>query len=99
LAVEGYNFKLGSKRLEIMTTDLCVLTRITNSSDPLWDESLTIIDTLAGLRSKFDLSRGIPYGWRLLKGKAARRFIRDSLREERRYQRQQAAKNAGVGRN
>jgi hypothetical protein len=55
------------------------------------------VDTLEGLRARFGTVT--PFGWRLLKGKAARRHIERGLREERRYQRQQAAKLAGIGRN
>jgi hypothetical protein len=58
-----------------MTSNLCVLTRLIDSSDPCWDESLAVIDTLEGLCDKFDLSRGVPYGWRLLKDKAALRLL------------------------
>jgi hypothetical protein len=76
---------------------LCVLTRVTDSSDPCWDENITIIDTLEGLRARFGTV--VPFGWRLLKGKAARRHIERALREERRYQKQQTAKLAGIGRN
>jgi hypothetical protein len=78
---------------------LCVLTRNVDSSDPCWDENITIVDTIEGLRTRFDLSRGVPFGWRLLKGKAARRYLERGLREEARYQKQQAAKLAGIGRN
>jgi hypothetical protein len=75
--------------------DLCALTRVIDSSDPCWDVSTTIVDTLEGLRAKFDLSNGVPYGWRLLKGKAARKHIQRAIREERRYRQQMA----GIGRN
>ena len=79
---------------------LCVLTRVfTDPSDAFWNEAITIIDTLEGLRARFDLSRGVPFGWRLLKGNAARRHIQRAIRDEARYQRQQAAKLAGIGRN
>jgi hypothetical protein len=78
---------------------LCVLTRITDSSDPCWDENITIVDTLEGLRARFNLSRGVPFGWRLLRGKAARRHLERGLRQEARYQKQEAAKLAGIGRN
>ena len=45
------------------------------------------------------LSRGVPFGWRLLKGKRARRFLKWSLRQEARYQREQAASKAAGGAN
>lgn len=72
-------------------TDLCVLTRITDGSDPDFDERITIIDTLEGLKRKFDLSRGVPFGWELLQGKAAQQFIEKIEYNEARYQ--QARKN------
>jgi hypothetical protein len=78
-----------------MTSKLWALTRMIDSGDPCWDESLTLIDTIEGLRDKFDLSRGVPYGWRLFKGKAALRFIKRMSREELEYQKQQS----GIGRN
>ena len=79
----------------MLKPNLCVLTRVIDSTDPCWDKSLTLIDTIEGLRDKFDLSRGVPYGWRLLKGKAALRFIKRMNSEEIAYQEQQA----GIGRN
>ena len=75
--------------------ELCVLTRVIDGSDPIWDERATAIGTLEQLRETFDLSKGIPYGWRLLKGKKARRFLRNLGKDEARYQRDMAArKNA-----
>jgi hypothetical protein len=74
---------------------MCILTRTVDSGDAFWNEAITIIDTLEGLRARFDLSRGVPFGWRLLRGKAARRHIERGLRDEARYQKQLA----GIGRN
>lgn len=77
--------------------DLCVLSLITNATDPNWDERLTIIDTMANLSAKFDLSKGIPYGWQLLKGKAARRFLAKLERQEMKWRIEQAIKAAAGG--
>jgi hypothetical protein len=79
--------------------ELCVLTRVIDSSDPNWDCSATVIGTLESIKSSFDLSKGVPFGWRLLRGKQARRFLKRSLREEARYQAEQALRKAGGGDN
>ena len=72
--------------------ELWVLTRPLASSDPIWGEQTTIIGSPERIRSMFDLSRGVPWPWRLLKNKKARRFLRDSLREELRYRRDKSAR-------
>ena len=82
-----------------MRDDLCVLTKVVDDSDPHWNEAITIVDTLEGLRRKFDLSQGIPYGWKLLRGKQAQRFLKWMVREECKYQREQEAKRRYGGNN
>jgi len=83
-----------------MSEELCVLTRVTNTtSDAEFDEAMTIIDTLEGLQKKFNLSKGVPFGWRLLKGKKAERHIKKALKEEAQYQRHLAMKKAAGGTN
>lgn len=42
-------------------------------------------------------SSGVPFGWRLLKGKQARRFLEQSLKEELRYQRDRKARQKAGG--
>ncbi len=79
--------------------ELWVLTRVIDGSDSDWDESVTIAGTPERIRSMFDLSRGVPFGWRLLKGKKAERFLRDAAKWEARYQREQAAKEKFGGEN
>lgn len=69
-----------------------VLTRLVDASNPVWDKHATIVGTLKQIRAMFDLSNGVPFGWRLLKGKQARRWIRHSLNEELRYQRDKKAR-------
>ena len=69
-----------------MKDEFWVLTKVTDDSDPLWNESTTISGTPETVRALFDLSRGVPHGWRLLKGKAAHRFIHKAVKELR-YQR------------
>lgn len=78
---------------------LCVLTRVVDDSDPHWNYALTIVDTIEGLRRKFDLSQGVPYGWRLIRGKAAQRFLKWMTREEMKYQREQESKRRCAGNN
>jgi len=75
-----------------LSDDLWVLTRVLGTADPIWDHCATLLGTRETLRAMFDLSKGVPYGWRLLKGKQARRFLRDSLKEELRYQRDKRAR-------
>jgi len=68
------------------STETWVLTRLIDDSDPLWDECATVVGTPEQIHAMFDLSKGVPFGWRLLKGKQATRWIAQSLREEVRYQ-------------
>ena len=75
-----------------LSDELWVLTRAIGTVDPIWNEQCTIVGTPERIRGLFDLSRGLPFGWRLLKNKRARRFLRDSLREELRYQRDKRAR-------
>jgi hypothetical protein len=72
--------------------EIWVLVRVIDTSDPLWDRYYTIVGTPEKIRGMFDLTDGVPFGWRLLKGKRAMRWIRHSLKEEIRYQRDQAAR-------
>ena len=71
---------------------LWVLTRPLGSSDPVWGEQYTIIGSPERIRSMFDLSAGVPWPWRLLKNKKARRFLRAALKEELRYRRDKSAR-------
>lgn len=82
-----------------MSDDLLVLTRVIDAPDPYWDESATIIGTMEQISAVVDLSKGIPFGWRLLRGKKARRFLKWSMKAESRYQREQAASRAAGGPN
>ena len=72
--------------------ELWVLTRPLGSSDPIWGEQYTIIGSPERIRSMFDLSAGVPWPWRLLKNKKARRFLRAALKEELRYRRDKSAR-------
>ena len=82
-----------------MSDDLLVLTRVIDASDPYWVQTATIIGPLEQINATFDLSKGIPFGWRLLRGKKARRFLKWQMREHARWQREQAAKKAAGGPN
>jgi hypothetical protein len=68
-----------------------VLTRVIDGSDPDYDLRTTIMGTWSQINAVVDLSRGVPDGWQLLKGKRARRFLRRSLKHEYRWQREQEA--------
>jgi hypothetical protein len=72
--------------------DLWVLTRPFGTADPFWGAHCTLIATPERIRAMFDLSAGLPFTWRLLKGKKARRFLRDSLKEELHFRRDRAAR-------
>ena len=72
--------------------ELWVLTRPLGSNDPIWGEQTTIIGSPERIRSMFDLSAGVPWPWRLLKNKKARRFLRAALKEELRYRRDKSAR-------
>jgi hypothetical protein len=77
-------------------SELWVLTRTIDSSHPDWDEALVIVGTSESLRSQFDLSDGVPQGWRLYKGEQARLFLNWSVKEELCWARdQQTRRNAG----
>jgi hypothetical protein len=78
-------------------SDLLVLTRVIDASDPYWDHNATIIGTLQQISAIVDLSNGVPFGWRLLRGKKARRFLRWATKHEMRWQREQAAQKAAGG--
>jgi hypothetical protein len=78
---------------------LCVLTRIIDDSDVDWATALTLVDTMASLKARVDLSNGVPYGWLLLEGEAAKRFLEALKREELWYQREQEAKHRSAGNN
>jgi hypothetical protein len=75
------------------TNQFWVLTKVTDDSDPMWDESTTISGTPETTRALFDLSRGVPHEWRLLKGKTAHRFMRNAIKEELRYGRMQRTRS------
>jgi hypothetical protein len=72
--------------------ELWVLFRLIDGSDPVWDYCTTMMGTKETICKMFDLSQGVPFGWRLLKGKQARRWLRGSLKAELRYQRDKRAR-------
>ena len=41
-----------------------VLTRVIDVSDPLWDERATIVGSPEQVCAMFNLSKGVPFGWR-----------------------------------
>jgi hypothetical protein len=81
-----------------MAEEIWVVTKaIDTVSDPHWDTSSTIIGTPERIRSLF--GGVIPFGWRLLKNKQARRFLEWSLKQEARWQREQEARRRYGGSN
>jgi hypothetical protein len=83
-----------------MENEFWALTRVIDStSDADYDTRSTIYGTPEQVWAAFDLSQGVPYGWRLYKGKAAKRFIQAALKHEIRWQREQEAKGKAGGAN
>lgn len=80
-------------------SELFVLTRVTDGTNPDWDERVTLVGTKESISKTVDLSRGVPYGWRLLRGKRARRFLKWSLQEEARWRRELELKRKAGGPN
>ena len=78
--------------MKATSDELWALVRVIDASDPVWESCTTLIAPAAKLCAMFDLSAGVPFGWRLLKGKRARRWLRDSIRDEQRFQRDQRAR-------
>ena len=76
--------------------DLWVLTFTIDDPDPQWETRNSIVGTAEQLARMVDLKH-LPYGARLLKGKAATRYLKRSLKEEQRYQREQLVKRRTGG--
>jgi hypothetical protein len=84
---------------QAVSDDLLVLTRVIDASDPYWDQNATIIGTMEQINAIVDLSEGVPYGWRLLRGKKARRFLKRANNSGLLWQREQVAHKAAGGSN
>jgi hypothetical protein len=76
--------------------DLWVLTFVVDDSDPSWQTRNSVIGTAESLSNLFDLTR-LPFGARLLKGKQAARYIKQSIKEEQRYNQEQRTKREAGG--
>jgi hypothetical protein len=75
--------------------DLWVLTVTIDTPDPRWAQANTIIARPGKMAELFDLS-ALPFGARLLKGKQAKRFLKQAIRHEQRFQREMKFnRNAG----
>ena len=79
--------------------DLWILTRVIDGADPHWNQNVTVVGTRAQISRVIDLSKGIPYGWRLLRGKKAKRFLKQSIKEEMYWRREQEMKRSAGGLN
>ena len=81
-------------------SELFVLTRVLDDTDPHWGKHMTVFGTKEQISKVVDLSKGVvPYGWRLLRGKRARRFLQWSFAEEARWRREQEMKQKAGGLN
>lgn len=78
--------------------DLWVVTFQVDSADPYWGIANTIIAKPEKLATLFDLS-ALPFGARLLKGKQAKRFIKQAVKDEKRFQRELEFKRKAGGAN
>jgi hypothetical protein len=80
-----------------MSDEFLVITRVIDASDPHWDLRTTLMGTREQISAIVDLSKGTPFGWQLLRGKRARRFLKLAAKHEIRWQREQAARRATGG--
>jgi hypothetical protein len=78
--------KWNNMKLERQYEGLWMLTRIVDNGDPLWDDVVTVCDSLSGLRKKFDIADAIRNGWKLLSPSEARKHMEKSIRDETAYQ-------------
>jgi hypothetical protein len=75
--------------------DIWVVTFTVDTPDPHWATANTIIARPEKMAELFDLS-ALPFGARLLKGKQARRFLKQAVKHEQRFQREMKFnRNAG----
>jgi hypothetical protein len=82
-----------------MADELWILTKIVDDSHPCWDTRQTVIGTPESIKRSFDLSKGVPHGWRLLRGKKARRYLHRAMKQELLYQREQQIRRVAGGDN
>jgi hypothetical protein len=78
--------------------DLWIVTTLVDSGDPAWKTATTIVATPERMAELFDLN-DLPFGAKLLKGAAARKFLQRAVRHEKRFQRELAFKRKAGGRN
>jgi hypothetical protein len=78
-----------------MAKEFWVLSYVTDSSDPEWEKRFTLYGSPERIRSLVDFSQGVPPGWELLKGEAARQFMKNMIADEMRYQRERAVQREG----
>jgi hypothetical protein len=79
--------------------DFFVLARVIDDSDPCWTENINFVGTRAQISKMVDLSAGVPYGWRLLRGKQAKRHLKWAAKEEALWRREQEMKRKSGGLN
>jgi hypothetical protein len=79
--------------------NLWVVTSQCDTGDPSWAVATTIIAPPQKLAELFGDLNSLPFGARLLKGKQAKRFIKQAVRDEKRFQRELKFKGQAGGRN
>jgi hypothetical protein len=72
-------------------SDFFVLMRLADASGPDWDLRRTVAGNREQVSAIVDLGKGVPYGWRLLRGKKARRFLKWTIKSEMRWLREESA--------
>ena len=74
-----------------MSEELWILSLLVDGADPLWDQRATVIGSPEKLAAMYD-PKHLPYGAILLKGKQAKRFLKQVMKDEIKYQKQEAMK-------
>jgi hypothetical protein len=77
---------------------LWILTFTVDTTDPKWELKHSIVGTPELLATAFNLDQ-LPHGVRLLKGKQVKRYIKQAVKEERQYYREQQFKAHAGGAN
>jgi hypothetical protein len=79
--------------------NLWVVTVTTDTLDPRWAQATTVVGTREILTKLLGDLDSLPPGVKLLKGNAAKRFLRQAVRHEKRFQEDLKFRKQGGGRN
>ena len=73
---------------EYQDSSMWALVKCVDDTDPNWDQVITVIDTLSGLRTKFDMAHSIRNGAKLLSPSELRKHLARGVEQEIGYQKQ-----------